>query len=100
MVGFCSVDVKPFGPDQAYVPPATVCALSVMIEPLQNGPPFEATGVAGPPLATTPMLAGAEVQPLPSVVVTVYVPVVLTVISAVVAPVDQRYDLPPLAVSV
>ena len=21
MVGFCDVDVKPFGPDQAYVPP-------------------------------------------------------------------------------
>ena len=71
IVGFCSVEAKPFGPDHEYEPPATVCAFSVMVEPLQNGPPFEATGVAGPPLATTPMLAGADVQLLPSVVVTV-----------------------------
>jgi hypothetical protein len=38
----------------------------------------------------TVWLAGADVQLLPSVVVTVYVPLVLTVIAAVVAPVDQR----------
>ena len=44
--------------------------------------------------------AGAEVQPFPFVVVTVYVPPVLTVIAAVVAPVDQRYETPPEAVSV
>jgi hypothetical protein len=41
-------------------------------------------------LTVTIWLAGAEVQVLPSVVVTVYVPLVLTVIAAVVAPVDQR----------
>jgi len=44
--------------------------------------------------------AGAEVQPFASVVVTVYVPLVLTVMVGVVAPVDQRYDVPPDAVRV
>jgi hypothetical protein len=44
----------------------------------------------GSGLTITIWLAGADVQLLPSVVVTVYVPLVLTVIAAVVAPVDQR----------
>jgi hypothetical protein len=44
--------------------------------------------------------AGVDVQPFASLVVTVYVPEVPTVIAAVVAPVDQRYDTPPDAVSV
>jgi hypothetical protein len=44
--------------------------------------------------------AGVDVQPFALVVVTVYVPDALTVIAAVVAPVDQRYETPPEAVSV
>src|SRR3954449_8666017 len=46
-VGFCSDDVKPFGPVQAYVAPATVPVESEMVGPAQYGPPFEAVGVAG-----------------------------------------------------
>jgi hypothetical protein len=34
-VGFCSADVKPFGPVHAYVAPATVGVESWMVEPSQ-----------------------------------------------------------------
>jgi hypothetical protein len=54
----------------------------------------------GSGLTVTVCDAGVDEQPFASVVVTVYVPDVLTVIAAVVAPVDQRKLTPPLAVSV
>jgi hypothetical protein len=55
----------------------------------------------GTEVMETVCAAEAE-QPLPSVTETVYevVAVGVTTIVAVVAPVDQRYDVPPLAVSV
>jgi hypothetical protein len=85
--------------DQRYdVPPE---AVSVTLPPAQNvvGPDGVIVAV-GSGLTVTVCDAGAEVQEFASVVVTVYVPLVLTVIAAVVAPVDQRYDVPPEAVSV
>src|SRR5204863_9814600 len=41
-VGFCSAEVKPFGPVHEYVAPATVGVESAMVAPSQYGPPFEA----------------------------------------------------------
>src|SRR3954453_19065133 len=72
-IGFWSADVKPFGPVQAYVAPATVGVESAIVAPSQYGPPFEAVGVAGVGLTTTEVLPAAEVQPL-TVMVTEYVP--------------------------
>src|SRR3954449_5548368 len=71
-VGFCSAEVKPFGPIHAYVAPATVGVESEIVAPSQYGPPFEAVGVAGVGLTTTPVVPAAEVQPL-TVIVTEYV---------------------------
>jgi len=65
--------VKPFGPVQAYVAPATVGVDREMVEPAQYGPPFEAVGVAGVGFTTTEVVPAAEVQPL-TVIVTEYVP--------------------------
>jgi hypothetical protein len=78
-VGFCSADVKPFGPVHEYVAPATVAVLREIVAPSQYGPLFEAVGVAGVALTTTFVLPAAEVQPF-TVIVTEYVPA-----SAVVA---------------
>ena len=78
-VGFCSAEVKPFGPVQAYVAPATVGVESAIVAPSQYGPPLLAVGVAGVALTTTFVVPAAEVQPL-TVIVTEYVPA-----SAVVA---------------
>lgn len=52
--------------------------------------------------ALTLTTSGAEVpvQPVVSVTVTLYEPLVFTVIDCVVAPVDHRYDWPALAISV
>ena len=66
-------------------------AVRVTLPPAQKVVgPFGVIVAVGSGLTVTFWLAGAEVQPLASVVVTVYVPLVLTVIAAVVAPVDQR----------
>ena len=72
-VGFCSAEVKPFGPVQAYVAPATVGVESAIVAPSQYGPPLEAVGVAGVGLTTTEVVPAAEVQP-DTVMVTEYVP--------------------------
>jgi len=63
-VGFCSADVKPLGPVQAYVAPATVDVLREIVAPSQYGPPLEAVGVAGVAFTTTVVDPGAEGQPL------------------------------------
>jgi len=65
--------VKPFGPVQAYVAPATVGVESAIVAPSQYGPPFDAVGVAGLGFTTTFVVPAAEVQPL-TVIVTEYVP--------------------------
>src|SRR6185436_1056781 len=63
-VGFCSDEVKPFGPVHAYVAPLTVGVESEIVCPSQYGPPFDAAGVAGMGLTTTFVVPAAEVQPL------------------------------------
>jgi len=62
-VGFCSADVKPFGPVHEYVAPATVGVESEMVAPSQYGPPFEAVGVAGVAFTTTDVEPAADVHP-------------------------------------
>ena len=52
-VGFCSAEVKPFGPVHAYVAPPTSAVESWMVAPSQYGPPLLAVGVAGIGLTTT-----------------------------------------------
>src|SRR5204863_1208816 len=78
-VGFCSDEVKPFGPVHEYVAPATVGVESAIVAPSQYGPPLDALGVAGVALTTTLVVPAADVQPF-TVMVTEYVPA-----SAVVA---------------
>ena len=67
-VGFCSAEVKPFGPVHAYVAPETVGVESEIVPPAQYGPVFEAVGVAGVALTTTLVVPAAEVQPLTVIV--------------------------------
>ena len=62
-VGFWSAEVKPFGPVQAYVAPATVGVESWIVAPSQYGPLFDAVGVAVAVLTTTFVVPAAEVQP-------------------------------------
>ena len=78
-VGFCSAEVKLFGPVHEYVAPLTNAVESAIVAPSQYGPPLVAVGVAGVALTTTLVVPAAEVQPL-TVMVTEYVPA-----SAVVA---------------
>src|SRR5438034_5015204 len=78
-VGFCCAEVKPFGPVHEYVAPLTDAVESEIVAPSQDGPPFDAVGVAGVAFTTTEVMPAAEVQPL-TVTVTEYVPA-----SAVVA---------------
>src|SRR6185369_15835177 len=46
-VGFCSAEVKPFGPVQAYVAPVTVGVFSWIVAPSQYGPPLNTPTVSG-----------------------------------------------------
>ena len=48
--GFCSLDVKPFGPVQLYVPPSTGDAVRWSVCPSQIGPSFPATGGGHEPI--------------------------------------------------
>ena len=70
--------------------------------PAQNasGPLAVMTGVVGNALTTTLVPAEVPMQPFVFVTVTLYEPVVFTVIDCVVAPFDQRYDAAALEVSV
>src|SRR2546423_80014 len=70
-VGFCSAEVKPFGPVHAYVAPATVGVKREIVEPAQNGPLFDAAGVAGVGLTVTTVAAEGGVVQLFAVAVTV-----------------------------
>ena len=72
-----------FGPLHAYVAPATVGVLSVIVAPSQYGPPLDALGVAGIALTTTVVDPGDETQ-LFVVTVTEYVPLFATVALAIV----------------
>ena len=62
-VGFCCTEVKPFGPVQAYVALAIAGVESEIVEPAQNGPPFDAAGAVGIGFTTTGVVPPAEGQP-------------------------------------
>src|SRR5881409_3094192 len=59
-VGFCSAEVKPFGPVHEYVAPPTDAVESEIVAPTQYGPPLLAVGVAGMVLTTTSVVPAAE----------------------------------------
>jgi hypothetical protein len=67
-VGFCSGEVKPFGPVHEYVAPLTSAVESEIVAPSQYGPPFDAVGVDGIALTTTFVVPAAEVQPFTVIV--------------------------------
>jgi hypothetical protein len=67
-VGFCSADIKPFGPVHAYVAPAIVAVESAIVAPAQYGPPFDVVGVAGIAFTMTVVVPAAEMQPLTVIV--------------------------------
>jgi hypothetical protein len=56
--------VKLFGPVHAYVAPVTAGVLSVIVDPAQKGPPFDAAGVAGIGFTVTCVTADVFEQPL------------------------------------
>ena len=73
IVGFCSVELKLFGPVQLYVAKGMVLANSVNVCPAQIGLLLEAVGAAGGLLITTVTVPPGPVQPF-TVAVTVYIP--------------------------
>jgi hypothetical protein len=89
--GFWSAELKPFGPVQAYVAPATGAAVSASVPPAHRGLLLPATGTAGDAL-TTPEVLELEVWPL-NVRVTVYVPVAAGVAVAITG--FWRVDVKP-----
>jgi len=92
-------DVAPFDHRYDEKPPG---ALSVTLWFPQNvvGPDAVTAGGDGGVLTVTTVGDDVAVQPDASVTVTVNVPDALTVIDCVVAPLDHKYDAPPVAVSV
>jgi hypothetical protein len=71
--GFCTAELKPFGPVQAYVAPLTAGVERFSVAPTHIGPLLDAVGVAGAALITTVVVPAALVQP-PTVTVTLYTP--------------------------
>jgi hypothetical protein len=78
---FCCVSVKPFGPVQLYVAPATFEAVRLKLPPSQIGPVLEAVGAAGVGLTVTVTVPALPVQPL-TVIVSEYVPAAASVTPA------------------
>jgi hypothetical protein len=70
-VGFCCDEVKPFGPVHAYVAPLTVGVKRAIVAPAQNGPLFDAAGVAGVGLTVTAAAVDGGLVQLFAVAVTV-----------------------------
>ena len=83
MVGFCNVDVKPFGPVHAYVAPPTVLEVKFNGLPTQTGVFELAVGVVGMLFTTTFVLPCRLAQPL-TVAITLYGPVAASVGLAIV----------------
>jgi hypothetical protein len=75
--------------DHKYVALGSVPAISVILSPLQNAslPDILATGAAGREITIEPTSLPPQL-----VTLTLYVPAEVTIIEAVTAPVDQRYD--------
>ena len=83
MVGFCTADVKPFGPVQVYVPVVAVVVARLIGLPTHTGELDEAVGVAGTAFTVTVYVAAGDVQPL-WVYVTEYVPLLVAEAEAMV----------------
>ena len=64
IVGFCNVELKPFGPVQAYVAPATALEVKFNELPTQTGVFELAVGVLGMLFTTTLVVEGELAQPL------------------------------------
>ena len=80
--GVRDAEVKPLGPVQAYVAPATTGVERLSVTPAHNGPLLVAAGVAGTGLTTTVVEPAALVHP-PTVTVTLYVPASASVTLAI-----------------
>ena len=63
MVGFWEALVKPLGPVQEYVAPATTLAVKLIVPPIHTGPLLEAVGGEGMVYTTTVVVAALLVQP-------------------------------------
>ena len=87
--------------DQMYVVPAGPAATDAVL-PVDPGMTVEGAVIVveGAALAVTFTAGAVPLQPVASITVTLYEPEVDTVIDCVVAPVDQLYLLPALAVRV
>jgi len=90
IVGFCSDEVKLFGPLHEYVAPLTVGVESEIVAPAQYGPVFDAVGVDGIGFTVTVVAADVAEQPFASVTVTVNEPLEVTLIDCVVAAFDHE----------
>lgn len=63
MVGFCSVELNPAGPDQEYVAPETSGAVKLIGFPWQTGLLLETVGAIGAGFTTNVVLPAAELHP-------------------------------------
>jgi hypothetical protein len=73
IVGFCCVDVNPFGPVQLYVAPATRDAVRLMSSPSQTGELLDTVGEGGALFTVTSTVPAVLVHPF-TVNVNEYVP--------------------------
>ena len=76
--GFCSVEVKEFGPVQLYVAPETAGVERLIVVPVHTGELLLTVGVAGSALTTTVVVPAALAHPA-TVRVTEYVPAIAVV---------------------
>jgi hypothetical protein len=76
MLGFCAADVKPPGPVQLYVAPATAGVVRLSVAPTHRGPLLAGVGVGGTVGTgfTTTLADAGEIQPKEFVTVKLYVP--------------------------
>lgn len=78
MFGFCSDELKLFGPVQLYAAPTTAGVERLSVLPEQTGELLDAVGVDGVALIVTAVVPAADVHP-PTVTVTLYVPAIAAV---------------------
>lgn len=79
MVGFCSVELNPAGPDHEYVAPTTKGAVKLIVLPWHTGLLLETVGAIGAGFTTSVVLPAAELHPEREIV-TLYVPAFAAVI--------------------
>ena len=82
IVGFCTLEVKPFGPVHAYVVMPAGPPVRFTVEPTQTGPLFVAVAT-GRALITTVVVAAIEVHPVELVTTRLYAPAAAAVTPAI-----------------